>query len=293
MNKKTKFSASIFLASLALTLFMTGSALAKSGFLSTFNSLYGTSSTKLNDCTTCHGTSGYSSFNPFGRDYRTEYLNNGKNVTNALRAVEPLDSDGDSFGNLDEITARTLPGDGSDFPAVTPTCTDADNDGYALEGGDCGPIDCNDSNPAINPTAVENCTDGLDNNCNGLVDTKDPAAANCPMVCTDQDGDGYAVEGGECGPIDCNDKDLAVHPGAVENCSDTTDNDCDGLIDCVDGDCSGTPACDNVCIPEAKQEKGKKCSDGLDNDCDGVMDAADPDCVHGGGGPKGGGKKAR
>src|SRR4030042_756352 len=40
-------------------------------------------------------------------------------------------------------------------------CTDNDNDGYAVEGGSCGPVDCNDNNSSINPGANELC-DGKD-----------------------------------------------------------------------------------------------------------------------------------
>ncbi len=42
-------------------------------------------------------------------------------------------------------------------------CPDADGDGYNAS------TDCNDANPAINPSAVEAC-DGIDNNCDGQVD---------------------------------------------------------------------------------------------------------------------------
>jgi MYXO-CTERM domain-containing protein len=52
----------------------------------------------------------------------------------------------------------------------TPGCNDADGDGICPENGDC-----NDGNPGINPGAAENCTDGLDNNCNSLIDAADPA----------------------------------------------------------------------------------------------------------------------
>ena len=55
------------------------------------------------------------------------------------------------------------------------TCTDADGDGYAIEGGSCGPIDCDDNNANINPGATEICTDNIDNNCNGKVDAADAA----------------------------------------------------------------------------------------------------------------------
>jgi hypothetical protein len=56
-------------------------------------------------------------------------------------------------------------------------------------------------------------------------------------TCTDADSDGYYARSG-CGTeIDCNDSDPDVNPSATEICSDTIDNDCDGLIDCSDPDC--------------------------------------------------------
>jgi hypothetical protein len=56
-----------------------------------------------------------------------------------------------------------------------------------------------------------------------------------------------------------------------EVCNDGLDNDCDGLSDCADPDCSINPACAPICVPEI-------CNDGLDNDCDGFVDCADSDC---------------
>jgi len=62
--------------------------------------------------------------------------------------------------------------------------------------------------------------------------------------CTDNDNDGYAVEGGLCGAPDCNDTDPLVHPEATEGpngdptCSDAFDNDCDKATDNADNDCS-------------------------------------------------------
>jgi hypothetical protein len=41
-----------------------------------------------------------------------------------------------------------------------------------------------------------------------------------------------------------------LDPSCVpEVCDDTVDNDCDGLFDCDDPDCSGDPACDAGCFP--------------------------------------------
>lgn len=49
---------------------------------------------------------------------------------------------------------------------------DADGDGYAAlnECNMLNGLDCDDTNAAINPGAVEICGDGIDNNCNGEID---------------------------------------------------------------------------------------------------------------------------
>ena len=135
--------------------------------------------------------------------------------------------------------------DQSDCIVVPPSaCNDNDNDGYGNPGdSSCSngsATDCNDNNAAINPGARENCTDGIDNNCNNMVDAQDPNAFGCPVQCIDNDGDGYSIEGGECGPTDCDDNDPDVNPGAFEVCNDSgIDNDCDGQVDCDDSDCVG------------------------------------------------------
>jgi hypothetical protein len=120
-------------------------------------------------------------------------------------------------------------------------CTDADGDGFNVQGDSCGARDCNDQDNTIHPDAVELCNDGIDNNCNGLTDSNDPQAQNCPLnqICEDQDGDGFSPTGGYCGPLDCDDLDAARNPGEDEICSDTRDNDCDGLVDLADNECNG------------------------------------------------------
>ncbi|MEI6058772.1 MAG: MopE-related protein, partial [archaeon] len=54
-------------------------------------------------------------------------------------------------------------------PIVPPSCTDVDNDGYnATSGGVCGVVvDCNESNSAVHPNAVEICGNGIDEDCSG------------------------------------------------------------------------------------------------------------------------------
>ncbi len=48
-------------------------------------------------------------------------------------------------------------------------CIDNDSDGYSQTGGNCGSVDCNDYNSAVNPGATELCN-GIDDNCDGQVD---------------------------------------------------------------------------------------------------------------------------
>ena len=66
------------------------------------------------------------------------------------------------------------------FAKTGPQCTDRDLDGVAIEGGSCGPMDCNDEDPALRPGGREICGDNIDNNCNGHADE------GCR--CTDTDG---------------------------------------------------------------------------------------------------------
>jgi len=50
-------------------------------------------------------------------------------------------------------------------------CVDEDSDGW------CVPSDCQDHNPFVHPGRIEDCFDGVDNDCNGFSDADDPA---CP-----------------------------------------------------------------------------------------------------------------
>ena len=151
-------------------------------------------------------------------------------------------------------------------PPVEPplVCTDNDGDGFATEGGNCGPMDCNDNEFAINPSAAEICTDGIDNNCNNLIDTMDPNAIGCPAPaeCTDLDGDGFSIEGGNCGPMDCNDSNASQNPGANEICDDSIDNNCDGAVDAAD------VACQLMEDDEHRQDRHDKDRDDDDDDRD-------------------------
>ena len=126
---------------------------------------------------------------------------------------------------------------------------DVDHDGYGdptTEVVSCyGPAgmvdeggDCDDTQVKINPVATEHC-DGVDNDCDGLVDEGD--APDADTFYTDGDGDGYGDPdspvtacAGTAGlsedSTDCNDGEATAYPGADELC-DGIDNDCDGDVD--------------------------------------------------------------
>jgi hypothetical protein len=147
-------------------------------------------------------------------------------------------------------------------PDVTGASTwfdDSDGDGYGGQDGQtvacvapagfvAKNTDCDDRQPGVHPHADEIC-DGLDNDCDDLVDGQDDSLSAAPTWYRDADGDGYGGEpSGEraCeAPIgevadgtDCDDADAAVHPGAAEVCDDR-DDDCDGLVDGQDDSLSG------------------------------------------------------
>ncbi len=105
------------------------------------------------------------------------------------------DADADGFG------------DASQVPVLT--CTPDAN--MVLDG-----TDCDDASNAVYPAATEFC-DGLDNDCNGLVDD------NCVGL-VDNDGDGFTSD------VDCDDNSIAINPAAIEVC-DGLDNNCDIEID--------------------------------------------------------------
>jgi hypothetical protein len=173
---------------------------------------------------------------------------------------------------------------------TTVICTDNDEDGYAVEGGTCGAVDCDDANPAVHPGATEICDNGIDDDCNGLTDVDDPAC----VVCTDSDGDGYAVDGGLCGPVDCDDANPAVHPGAAEICDNGIDDDCNGLTDaddpaclvCTDSDGDGYAVEGGLCGPVDCDDGNPAihpgvreiCDNGIDDNCNGLIDDDDPAC---------------
>ena len=128
---------------------------------------------------------------------------------------------------------------------------DADNDGFGDAGSELmvclatapagfvtNSDDCDDTLNAVNPNITEIC-DGIDNDCNGLVDD------NLPVYdyYLDVDGDGFGDSANEittcenpaptgyvANAQDCNDNDNSINPSMTEVCDDV-DNNCSGAVD--------------------------------------------------------------
>jgi hypothetical protein len=126
------------------------------------------------------------------------------------------------------VWSCALPGPGID--RVAPVVEDADSDGAPAVS------DCDENDAAVHPSADERCN-GIDDNCDGVVDDD---AVDRAHVYTDADWDGFGV--GE--PLltcaiptdalvggDCDDADSDVHPGACEHPADGVDTNCDGTGD--------------------------------------------------------------
>ncbi len=214
-----------------------------------------------------------------------------------------------------EETCNTMDDDcdGDVDEGVTGTFyVDADADGYgdpdlqlqACVEGDgisANGEDCDDADPAVNPSAEEVC-DEVDNDCDGTVD-EDLTST----FYLDADGDGQGDpdtpiqacgprSGLSSAPTDCDDGRADVWEGAEEVC-DEVDNDCDGDIDedvqaifyaDLDSDGYGDEtatlaACaapqgyvdvSGDCVdsdPTIHPDAAETC-DEVDNDCDGAVD---------------------
>ena len=80
---------------------------------------------------------------------------------------------------------------------------------------------------------IEDCTDGVDNNLDDLIDCEDP---DCVDFCMDPDDD----DDDQGDDDDDNNDETPTDP---EHCSDGIDTDGDGFTDCVDIDCIRDAGC--------------------------------------------------
>ena len=188
------------------------------------------------------------------------------------------DSDGDGASDLAEEVAGSDPNDANSLPEST----GADFLSAAFVG------------PAVPP-----CSDGVDNDLDGLTDSDDPG-------CTDSDNDivsdpaevllGSDPNDSASFPEDARLDALLEEIGLpIFFCADFIDNDGDGLTDADDPGCDpidsdgdgvddaaekrfGSDPTDPNSAPEHETPNPGSCSDGIDNDQNGLTDDADAGC---------------
>jgi hypothetical protein len=125
-------------------------------------------------------------------------------------------------------------------PTPTPSPTpEADTDGDTVPDDVEGAFGSDPSDPDSTPESLAydpaTCTDGVDNDGDGLIDAQDQG-------CGDADGDGFddtAEEEFGSNPGDAD--STPEHIRVAGTCTDGEDNDADGLTDSEDEGCSVTP----------------------------------------------------
>ncbi|HRD82742.1 MAG TPA: putative metal-binding motif-containing protein, partial [Saprospiraceae bacterium] len=206
----------------------------------------------------------------------TGFVSNADDCDDSNNALNPntvwyLDADNDNYYTGSGVTQCASPGAGYRYTGLT-------------AGGDC-----NDNNAAINPAASEVC-DGIDNDCNGMIDD----GLSFVTYYQDSDGDTFgnpAVSQSTCdGPptgyvsnnLDCNDSNNALNPNTVWY----LDADGDGyytgtgVTQCASpgagyrytgilggGDCNDDPATGGMTNPGATES-----CNGIDDNCNGMVD---------------------
>ena len=115
--------------------------------------------------------------------------------------------------------------DGDGFGSETPIIIEIENNTTAPDNYSWFAGDCNDENAEIHPKAVEIEKNGIDDNCDGIIDIIE--------YYKDEDGDGYGSQEatpaeGVTNNLDCDDTDPKIHPYTREFLNDNIDSNCDG-----------------------------------------------------------------
>jgi len=156
---------------------------------------------------------------------------------------------------VDTCQAGQPTGADADCDGIDQNCNGVADEGYVSVATSCGIGVCAatgwtscvggnvfDSCSPGNP-ATEIC-DGLDNDCDGLIDEDFNLGSVCSVGVGACQSSGVYVCLADGSGTECNGVPGEPPP---EVCNDLSDNDCDGTTDCDDSDCSGAPDCQITC----------------------------------------------
>ncbi|MBR9692996.1 hypothetical protein GOV07_03645 [Candidatus Woesearchaeota archaeon] len=221
-------------------------------------------------------------------------------------------SDGDKFCSADNASVLMcdLKSDGCLDVETTDTCTGIEQclvSGITVECAECPSSEPDPSTIDCNTTDVGELCDGSDYSVNGTYCAGTATCVDMECVTTwfeDDDGDNYGNDsvtsdaatqpaGYVDDNTDCDDGNINIHPGAVEECN-LNDDDCDGSIDenpdticttvgetCVSGTCVGcvvdgdcddtnpctTDMCNSGTCSNTNKADGTSCSPPAGGEC--------------------------
>ncbi len=222
-------------------------------------------------------------------DYATvKYTTNGDQLWVARYSAAPMSAEYASAIAVDRagnvcVTGRSDKGSTNyDYTTIKyGQCEDLDQDGYGIPGSDFCQYtgdDCDDTDPAINPGALEGpssdptCSDGMDNDCDTFVDNLDTGCFRCVVPadcddsnpCTDDDCvAGTCINTNNSAP--CDDGDACTMNDVCSGglCTgQPLDADHDGYVSQA---CGGND-CDDA-NPEVNPGSTEVPNNGLDDDC--------------------------
>lgn len=174
-------------------------------------------------------------------------------TSDASKTTFYLDTDGDGYGVPSASILKC------DLP-----------DGYSTESTDCDDGDVN-----LSPATPEICNDGINNNCDFLIDCDDTVCSTDPL-CVDVDcSDG--IDSDNDGFTDCRDSDCIGSEDCGESCLAEADEDGDGFFECDDSECFFAGECANGNCPQIVlgSEQGSIVSVGNNTD---MTNSIDADC---------------
>ena len=226
----------------------------------------------------------YACLQPEGFVENMDDCNDNNNLISPDAAEECDEVDNNCNGEINEASAVDalvwyFDGDEDDYgdPDVVRTACVQPED--FVENMD----DCNDNNNLISPDAAEEC-DGLDNNCDDLID--DETSIGVIVFYMDSDGDGY-------GDPETSVSSCSAPDGYVENMDDCDDNNPDispltvWYVDADDDGFGSDVYSTNACLqPDGYVSSSDDCNDltdasapglpeicdGIDNNCDDLID---------------------